>query len=129
MPVYCYSCECGQFDKRFAPMSEAGVRPPCPKCSQPMERDYHSEHYGHVPGGTWPMTTTHLNSEGKPETFNSSAELERACKERGIRHRPDSAFSEARMEMEKYRTSDGRWDMRPVYREGRGDGEKGRRWI
>lgn len=129
MPTYAFMCDCGEKTQRVAPMAESGVRPACGKCFQVMERDYTSEHYGHVPGGTWPMTTTHLNAEGKAETFASEKDLLRACKERGLRHRPDAAFVEQTVQMEKYRDSNGKWDMRPVYRNGTGDGEKGRRWF
>lgn len=130
MPAYCWACyDCSERTTLFLSVSERKNAPSCGKCGGVMERDYPSEHRGHIPGGAWPLTTSHISPDGTPETFNSAAELERACKERGIRHRPDAAFTESRVEMERYRTSDGKWDMRPVYREGRGDGEKGRRWI
>jgi predicted nucleic acid-binding Zn ribbon protein len=130
MPCYIFECAaCSEHTTLFLSVAERKNAPSCGKCGGVMERDYHSEHSGHVPGSAWPLTTTHLNSEGKPETFNSAADLERACKERGLRHRPDSAFVEQSMEMERFRTADGRWDMRAVYKEGRGDGEQKRRWI
>lgn len=130
MPRYFFICwACETHSDEFRPISESSYRPKCEKCSEEMDRNYGAEHAGHVPGGTWPMTTTHLNNEGTPETFNSEKELLAACKARGIRHRPDAAFIESRMEMEKYREKDGTWSMRPTYKDGVGDGERGRRWF
>lgn len=70
----------------------------------------------HIPGGAWPFTTTHLS--GKPETFSNQAELDRRCKELGVKHRPDASFLEKTVVGTDRRGN-------PIYKEGSGMGLPG----
>ncbi len=82
-----------------------------------MERDLRVEARNHIPGSAWPMTTSNIT--GKPMTFANEAELQRACKEYGVNHRPDTAFLEKSYEGVDWRTG------KQKYHEGSGLGVPG----
>jgi hypothetical protein len=102
-------------------MSDCMKMPPCEKCGGVTERDYHVEHTGHIPGGAWPIVTTHL--DGTPREVTSEAHMKQLCKQFGKVHRPDAAFVE-KVSVVNRKTG------RVEYREGSGDGDSpGRRWV
>ncbi len=70
-------------------------------------------------GNGFPFTTSNIT--GKPMTFNSQRELDRACREHGVTHRPDVAWLEKR-----HLGSDRNGN--PIYSEGSGMGLPGV-WI
>ncbi len=90
MPLYGFRCECGRTEEHYFSVREEKPTVACGECKGIMERDLLVEARNHRPSTVFPMTTTHIN--GKPMTFNSDAELQRACKEYGVAHRPDAAF-------------------------------------
>jgi predicted nucleic acid-binding Zn ribbon protein len=88
MPVYNFSCSaCKVEEEAYVP--KIGEGRTCEACGGEMERVWKLG-AAHRPGNAWPFTTTHLS--GKPETFNSQAELDRRCKELGVTHRPDAGW-------------------------------------
>lgn len=95
----------------------------CEKCNHEMQiGDFpfcpHGNDYRQYSGGTgFPFTTTHLN--GKPVEVRSEGHLRELCKQYGVNHRPDVAFTEKRYEGIDFRTGQHK------YREGSGAGLPG----
>lgn len=86
-----------------------------------MERDYHAEHYGHVPASAFPYTTTNLDPSGAPIEVKSAAHLSQLCKQFGVRHRDDTSWEDTRS---MFNPKTGKVE----YREGSGRGLPGQ-WI
>lgn len=120
MPIYGFRCGgCGKTEEHYFSLRDAHPTVVC-SCGQVSERDLMAEARNHIPGSAWPMTTKNIN--GKEMTFQNEAELQRACKEFGVTHRPDSAFLEKRYEGLDFRTGQQR------YSEGSGRGLPGS-WV
>lgn len=61
MPQYDYACPNGHRFTEFRPMAECAVKPKCPECQQPAERDFCAEHGGVFHrAGLWPMKSQAL---------------------------------------------------------------------
>lgn len=122
MPFYVWSCDSCEntdpaektFEHKMVP-----VAPIC-GCGAPKIRDWHEEAGRHIPGSAWPMITTNLT--GKPESFESQKDLDRRCKELGVRQRDDSSYIDQSYEGYDIRTGE------QNYNEGSGRGNPGC-WI
>lgn len=127
MPLYGFRCAaCSKTHERYFPVRELTPTIEC-DCGQTAERDLTCEARNHVPGGTYPYVTTHLN--GQPIEVTSAAHLQQLCKQHGKTLRDDAGYIEQDMHIEKYIDRNGNLAVRPVYRSGSGDGEGKRRWI
>lgn len=128
MPLFCYVCDtCDKKCEKWFWVRDKIEAPKC--CDIEMERDYHAEHTNHVPGGVFPYVTTNLTPDGSPVEVKSHAHLSQLCKQYGKVHRDDAAFTERYQDIEAKFDRDGRMKVRPIYKDGNGDGEKGRRWF
>ena len=128
MPIYGFRCEgCSKTHERYFPVRESQPSIEC-DCGATAERDFMAEARNHVPGGVYPYVTTHLN--GSPIEVRSAAHLQELCKQHGKVLRDDAGYVEQSMQLERYRDRDGNLRVKPVYRDGGGDGDSpGRRWI
>lgn len=93
----------------------------CDSCNQEIEIGEwpfcpHGFKERSVAANGFPFTTTHI--DGTSRTFNSERELQQACKEHGVNHRPDVAWLEKRI----VGTSQ---EGKPIYKEGNGVGLPG----
>ncbi len=91
MPFYVWTCaeDCDDSQEQTFEHHMVPVAPVC-GCGTAKVRDWHGEARTHRPGSAWPMTTS--NVSGKSETFASQKDLDRRCKELGVRQRDDSAY-------------------------------------
>ena len=95
MPIYVFRCE-GEKHQEPAPFEWEGYlpnykdpNPACELCGGESERVWRGRQY-HAGLAGFPFTTKMLS--GKPETFNSRGEWEKAVAARGLRIRDDASW-------------------------------------
>jgi hypothetical protein len=116
LPVYDLSCACGREWEAYVAL-RSHENPLC-VCGQLPERVWGLS-LKHVPGGTYPYTTTNLRPDGKPVTITSDAHLQRLCKEFGATPRPDNGWLTKEYKGVDFKTG------KQIYKEGSGMGLPG----
>lgn len=119
MPAYDYRCVdgCPSWEEVWYPTipQEKPIPPLCKEHGE-MFRDFHSEHHGHIPGGTYPFMHPHITGDGTPVEIRSDAHYREVLREYSLKRsiaaygekgadpefmkaRPDAGFVDDRVEM------------------------------
>lgn len=90
MPVYSY--QCNKCDRQFEGyVAQIGGSLPCTCGSVEVEKIWSvTKHLG---GGIYPYVTKNLDPSGKPVEVTGPKHLEQLCKQFGVTHRPDVAWT------------------------------------